>query len=107
MKGWDEESDVPEEVSFEMLYDEALLAPITIIIRSTDRDKVETGVKNYKARLGKRMKEEGVILESNRLLFEVEPNEEDSNWINMTISTLKPASVRIKKILRSIDLTKE
>lgn len=103
-----EVGDQGQEMTFEELYGEALLAPFTITIPYTDIEKVETGVKNYKARALKKAAEQGIEMEKNKLCFESKESiEAGEGWVDMTISTIKPASVRVRATRRSIPILNE
>ena len=89
------------EITYEDIYGEALLGDITITIPHSEIQKVETGIKNHKARLLRNANSQGIELEKNKLSFSInEDSKEGEGWVDMTISIVKPASVKVKMISR-------
>ena len=90
-----------ESVTYEDIYGEALLGDVTITIPHSEIRKVETGIKNHKARLLRNACSQGIELEKNKLSFSInEDSKEGEGWVDMTISIVKPASVKVKMITR-------
>ena len=89
------------DVTYEDIYGEALLGDVTITIPYSEIRKVETGIKNHKARLLRNANSQGIELEKNKLSFSInEASKEGEGWVDMTISIVKPASVKVKMITR-------
>lgn len=95
------EASEAENVTYEDIYGEALLGDVTITIPHSEIRKVETGIKNHKARLLRNANSQGIELEKNKLSFSINENSTGGEgWVDMTISIVKPASVRVKMITR-------
>ena len=89
------------DITYEDIYGEALLGDITITIPHSEIRKVETGIKNHKARLLRNANAQGIELEKNKLSFSInEDSKGGEGWVDMTISIVKPASVKVKMISR-------
>ena len=89
------------DITYEDIYGEALLGDVTITIPHSEIRKVETGIKNHKARLLRNANSQGIELEKNKLSFSInEDSKEGEGWVDMTISIVKPASVKVKMFSR-------
>ena len=105
-----EEGERTEDITFEDIYGQALISPVKITIPHSAVQKVKTGVKNHKSRLMRKASDNGIEMEKEKLVFEVDENsEEGKGWVDLTISIHKPASVRVRRItpIKAISLTDE
>lgn len=95
------EAEDVESITYEDIYGEALLGDVTITIPQSEIQKVETGIKNHKARLLRNANSQGIELEKNKLSFSInEDSKGGEGWVDMTISIVKPASVKVKMFSR-------
>lgn len=95
------EASEAENITYEDIYGEALLGDVTITIPHSEIQKVETGIKNHKARLLRNANSHGIELEKNKLSFSINENSTGGEgWVDMTISIVKPASVKVKMFSR-------
>lgn len=87
-----------EELSYEEIFEELInSSEIEISCLKEDVERFKRGLKNHKSYQNKKAKLNGVPMEDLTLSFKVEPSSPDEDFVDVTVSLEKRATILIRR----------
>lgn len=93
-------SNEEEEFSYQELYESTILAgEIIVTIPASEEEKTKVGLKNHKAKIAAKAKEDDMPVDRSLLNFSSQPSEDYPDCIDLRIVLKRPATVKVMKIV--------